>query len=269
MITTHTTYPLIILKLGGSLITQKDSDKAEINTSLLKNSAQEIAQALEAKPIRLIIVHGTGAFGHVPAKKYVLPFLNDPQKLAAGIALTKLSLQELTYSIVKELVAAHVNAIAFSPSSASTTCDDEVETFNIAALQEMLNKGLVPVLHGDCVMDLKKGFSILSSDVLAVYLAPKLKASRVIVSMDYNGVFDRDPRLKGAQKLALMTKDQLAFLENAKTSGTDLTGGIKKKVEELLRLSTHGIEAEIIGGKNKDYIKKALLGERGLGTIIR
>lgn len=269
MATEKETPQCIILKLGGSLITQKDTDKAEIATSLLKELVQEVAQVCAVKPIELVIVHGTGSFGHVPAKKYVLPFLDNPKELSKGIALTKLSLQELNYAIVKELVEANINAVAFSPSSAVTTSNGCIQTFNLRALKELLNKGLVPVLHGDCVVDLQKGFSILSSDTLAVYLAVQLQASRVLLAMDYNGVFDRDPASKESKKIDVMTRDQLMLLEHSKTRGTDLTGGIKKKVEELFKLSYHGIEAEIIGGKNKGYLKRALLGERGLGTLVR
>jgi isopentenyl phosphate kinase len=40
-----------------------------------------------------------------------------------------------------------------------------------------------------------------------------------------------------------------------------------KKVKELIEVS--GIYAEIINGLKEGYIKRALLGERGLGTVIR
>lgn len=260
---------LIVLKLGGSLITSKDTDQARINGRILSRIAREINGALVNKKIKLVIVHGTGPFGHVAAKKYVMPFLHDPEKLAEGLSVTKLSLQDLNYRVVKQLVRAKVNAVSFSPSAAGICTGGVVASLNLESLKKMLDLGLVPVLHGDCLMDTQKGFGIASSDALAAYLAKELKASRVIVAMDYNGVFTGDPRETSSKKINVMTKDQLGLIQNSQPLGTDITGGIKKKVEELLSLSSNGIAAEIIGGKERGYVKRALSGTQGLGTIIR
>jgi isopentenyl phosphate kinase len=37
----------------------------------------------------------------------------------------------------------------------------------------------------------------------------------------------------------------------------------------MLELAKLGIESEIINGEKEGYLKRALLGERGLGTVIR
>ena len=61
---------LIFLKLGGSLIT----DKSKLHTVRLQVSqrlTKEIAQAVNANPdLKVILGHGSGSFGHVPAKKH-------------------------------------------------------------------------------------------------------------------------------------------------------------------------------------------------------
>ena len=59
---------MIILKIGGSIITNKDSQR-EVDTSSLKRIASEIKSSLDNSFKELIIVHGAGSFAHPPAKK--------------------------------------------------------------------------------------------------------------------------------------------------------------------------------------------------------
>ena len=52
------------------------------------------------------------------------------------------------------------------------------------------------------------------------------------------------------------------------SSGIDVTGGMLHKVKSLLELAKIGIESQVIDGKKPQTLKRALLGERNLGTII-
>jgi isopentenyl phosphate kinase len=61
---------LVFLKLGGSLITEKNEPSTP-RIAVLDRLAAEIAQALDAEPgLRLLVGHGSGSFGHVPAREY-------------------------------------------------------------------------------------------------------------------------------------------------------------------------------------------------------
>ena len=65
---------VIILKIGGSIITDKNSIEPKVNYDNLDRISSEIANAFNNKSLDiadgLIIVHGAGSFGHTPAKKY-------------------------------------------------------------------------------------------------------------------------------------------------------------------------------------------------------
>ena len=259
---------LIILKLGGSLITRKDRDEAEVNEEALKRISKEISQTLKQKQIKLIIVHGAGPFGHVPAKKYELSGGFKTADQSKGIAVTRASMEKLNGKVVKFLMDAGVNAVAFQSSAAGVLEDGRLASFNVEAVRGLLRMNLVPVGYGDVLVDLKKGCSILSGDQLVPYLAGKLSASRVVIATDYNGIFDGDPKDKKSKKIDVITWENISMLDGRRTSGTDVTGGIKRKVTELLNLANEGIECEIISGNEKDYVKRALLGEKGLGTTI-
>ena len=61
---------ICFLKLGGSLITDKDKTDTP-NLARLAKISEEISKALHDKPdLRLIIGHGSGSFGHHAAKIY-------------------------------------------------------------------------------------------------------------------------------------------------------------------------------------------------------
>src|SRR5512146_1620840 len=61
---------LVFLKLGGSLITDKDTPRAP-RLDILARLAGEIAEARRQRPrMQIVLGHGSGSFGHVPARKY-------------------------------------------------------------------------------------------------------------------------------------------------------------------------------------------------------
>ena len=59
---------MIILKIGGSILTNKDAPESEVDSDSLKRIAREIKSSLDNSSKELIIVHGAGSFGHPPAK---------------------------------------------------------------------------------------------------------------------------------------------------------------------------------------------------------
>ena len=53
---------MIILKIGGSILTNKDSIESEVDSESLKRIALEIKSSLDNSFKELIIVHGAGSF---------------------------------------------------------------------------------------------------------------------------------------------------------------------------------------------------------------
>lgn len=59
--------------------------------------------------------------------------------------------------------------------------------------------GLLPVLHGDAMIDTLVGSSILSGDTIIKTLTRTFRPKRCIFSTDRDGVYDIHPDLDGAQ----------------------------------------------------------------------
>lgn len=262
---------LIILKLGGSAITLKEENKPEINAGNLRRLSHEIAEAKKEKKFSLVIVHGAGPFGHIPAKKYRLNDGLKNRKQIRGITLTHQSMEKLNYAVVSALQNAGINAIAYQPSAAGILRNRKIKKFNIEGIKRLLSLNIVPVAYGDVLADEKLGCSILSGDHLAPYLAKKLNADRIILAADVPGIFDCDPKRHANAKLIKeVTLKNIHKISGVGSSmAVDVTGGMKRKLSELISLAKTGIESEIVDGTKPGILKKALKGEKGLGTTIK
>ena len=108
---------LVFLKLGGSLITEK-TQAHTARMEVLARLADEIAAALAEQPnLNLVLGHGSGSFGHVPAKKYgTRQGVRTPVEWQ-GFAEVWYEANSLNRMVIEALINAGLPALAFSPSA--------------------------------------------------------------------------------------------------------------------------------------------------------
>ncbi|MFN4132979.1 MAG: isopentenyl phosphate kinase [Candidatus Hadarchaeales archaeon] len=257
---------LLILKLGGSVITDKSRDFAP-RINVIKRLALEIAES----KYPLVVVHGGGSFGHPLAAKYRLFEGLRSRKQLLGFALTHQAMVDLNSIVVEALMAAKVPAVPVQPSACFLVSGGKILSAELSVIKKMIEIGLTPVLYGDVVPDLATGASILSGDEISTYLAKKLGAQRIIFGADVDGVYTEDPKRGGApvllRKISRDDWSRISFSRDRRVK--DVTGGMRRKVEELLKLAKFGIEAEIANANRPGVIRRLLKGEKGIGTIIK
>ena len=259
---------MIILKLGGSVITFKNKSNTA-NFKAIKRLAKEIATGYNNK--KLILIHGGGSFGHVTANQYKLHEGLKHKSQLIGIALTQRAMQELNGYIINSLISYNVPVIPIQPSAFTITSKGRIKKMDTIVIKRLLKKGIVPVLYGDVVQDITQGCAILSGDQLVSYLALKFNAKRVILGTDVNGIYTADPKINPEAELIkeITPITYKAILEKiGKSTQTDVTGGMLNKIKELITLCKKNIESEIVNASKPNIIKRTLLGEKGLGTII-
>ncbi|MEN6329482.1 MAG: isopentenyl phosphate kinase [Methanobacteriaceae archaeon] len=263
---------MIILKLGGSVITRKEEDHPTLDQDSLQRISQEIAHS---RVKELLIIHGAGSYGHPHAYHYQIgaPITRE-EDLAhkrEGFCVTHQSVQELNLEVCRALIKEGIPAVPLSPSSFIHTHNKRITDFKTDLIREYLDLGLVPVLYGDVVLDqdLKIKMAVLSGDQILHYLAHQLDAERVILGTDVDGIYNRNPKTHpNAQLIPLVTnQDDLNFLEGAQT--VDVTGGMGGKVKELLQLAEEQVESQIINLKNEGLLERALMGDKVPGTWIK
>jgi isopentenyl phosphate kinase len=235
---------LLIIKLGGSAITDKRRG-CVAKRKVIDEISGEVAKVKE----RLILIHGAGSFGHPIVKEYGihLGFRNRSQ--LTGYAETKYRLTELTRIILEALRSHKVPAAPFMPSSFMVAENGRLLKVEVEPLERLLELGLVPVLHGDIVADTKMGFSVVSGDQIAAYLAEKMNARMVIFGCDVDGVFTADPKTN--RKAELIRVIKLSTVKDVMRSvggpaAPDVTQGMLGKLKEGLRLVEKGIEVVIM-----------------------
>ncbi len=262
---------VIILKIGGSVITKKEKGM-QADLKAIKRIAREIKEAFENDPtMKLVLVHGGGSFGHRIADKYKVHMGLKSGKQTLGFTKTVQVMRKLNLIFVEELQKIGLSTIPLQPSAISIQKDIKISEVFIKTLLLAMNLNCVPVLWGDAVFDEKQGYSILSGDHIVTFLAQKLKSKRVIFGTNVDGVFDSDPNTnKNAKLIRLITPDNvdkiLKHVSGSKT--TDVTGGMHRKILEVIPLVEKGIQIEIINAKRQGYILNSLLGNKELGTLI-
>ena len=257
----------VVLKIGGSVITDKNGELAA-RTESINRLAEEIAKA---NVNNLVIVHGGGSFGHPTAQKYGIKegLKNESQKV--GFAETHHVMTVLNGLVMDALVWHSIPAVSVTPSSCITTETGRIKLFDETVTKSLLEMGFTPVLYGDATLDEKLGFTVLSGDQIVAYLAKKLDARRVVLGVDVDGLYDSDPKTeKNAQLYQQMTLRELKDIKGKLGTSTtaDVTGGMLGKITELIASVEHGIPVAIVNASKPDRVYKALIGEKVEGTII-
>jgi isopentenyl phosphate kinase len=256
----------IVLKLGGSILTKKDTTDFPIEIQKIKDAADEyirydvirkigneMKEALEQDNIELILVNGAGPFGHFLVKN------RRPDEEVRE------SVRHLNNRIVSELKKIGLKIVPIAPSK---SCEFVRGEFDISYLWEvtstLLEEGKILSTYGDML----NGGKVISGDDLVVLLAKVWKADEIITATDVDGVFTRDPKTnKDVEFIGRLGSDSNGNVEYT-TSNIDVTGGMVAKVEKLKSAAKQGTECRVINGLKEGNIKAALLGDKSIGTFI-
>lgn len=249
----------VILKIGGSVLTEKDSEELA-RFDDIERIANEIASFKSESSSDIILIHGAGSFGHPQAMKYRL----NEEFNAEGAYLTHFSVKKLNSMVLESLNNAGVPSLPVHPLNSCLLENGKIVYFQLEQIKIMLNRGIMPILHGDVVMDRVKGVSVLSGDRIITYLAPLLKASRIGAGSNVDGVLNENGNVM--KKIT-----PFSFINMKKhiqgSSSTDVTGGMLGKVSELLELADRGISSRIFNASRKGMVSGFLKGEE-TGTLI-
>ncbi|NIU83572.1 MAG: hypothetical protein GWN64_08900, partial [Candidatus Thorarchaeota archaeon] len=210
------------------------------------------------------------SYGHPLAKKYNLTDGYEDKNQLKGFIETHQAMLKLNTIITKTLNEEGILTIAIAPNNFLITSNNEIKEINTKVLSRYVEMDIIPVLYGDPVLDHMKGFTILSGDQLAVVLAKKLRAKRIVFGADVDGVFTSDPKIDKDSKLikVLNVND---FEEKISVKGalsTDVTGGMLSKIREASEAVKAGIEVILVNANKEKRVEKALTGKDVKGTKL-
>jgi isopentenyl phosphate kinase len=235
---------MIVLKLGGSVITEKGEPET-LDGPALATAADAVAGAATD----LVVVHGAGSFGHHAADRHDVGVDSGTRDAGAAMAVHG-AMTTLDRFVLDRLHARDVPALPVHPlSAASRNAEGELD-LPLGQVSTMLDEGFVPVLHGDVVVHAGEGVTVVSGDEVVVRVASDLGADRVGLCSAVPGVLDAD----GDVLRRIDAFDEVAGALGG-SDATDVTGGMAGKVRTLLDLDVpahvfdlDGLDAFLAGG---------------------
>ena len=232
------------MKLGGSAITNKSVLETAKMPELYK--ASRLIKSCTEKGLKCLVVHGAGSFGHHQAKEFKVnqgwfqKGCSEVQKVKEGFCKTRVSVLKLNHLVTQTLIECDVPAIGVP---ACGIWLDELDCLDAAIMADhvvtCINKGFVPVCHGDAIFDSKQGCRILSGDVIIKRMCSELTVKRVVFMSDVLGIYSKPPGEEGAELIPefWVREDcnvNIPILTSV--SGKDVTGGIKLKIDSACEI---------------------------------
>jgi len=263
---------LVLLKLGGSLITDKRAAETPREDVIIR-LAGEIAAARAADPaLQLVIGHGSGSFGHVYGQRYGTRGGVTGATGWYGFAATADAAARLNRIVTAALLRAGLPAWSIQPGVALRCIDGAVAQGAEETVALALARGLVPVVYGDVALDTVRGGTIASTEEIFDRLADALRPQRIVLAGEVDGIYTADPLLDpAAQRITAISPATLAEIAGGlgASHGVDVTGGMRAKVEQALAMVERLPEMEIIvcSGMAAGHLQRALAGA-AVGTRI-
>ncbi len=260
---------LTIVKLGGSVITEKRGDFLPNLKSIYKLSKEISNYLLEEPDKKLIIVHGGGSFPHGVAERYdIRQGLEERRKI--GASLTSWAARKLNDIVTEALLDYGVTAFSLQPSSCFCIENDKVLFFS-KPLESLLANRFVPVLYGDVVFTDSLGIcSVFSGERIILELCKYFKPSRVILGTNVRGVFTSNPEIhpnaKFIEKIDEKNVNKILNLLKSEAH-KDATGSIYHKVKMAYEIAKTGAICKIIDIKRNSLYKELKYGNIQ-GTMV-
>lgn len=254
---------IVIIKLGGSVITNKKIPYTA-NVEVIKRLTKEIKKA----QVAIIIVHGQGSYAHTSAKKY-----GGKRGYSSlyGIAQVFNDAMEMNRVIMKNLISERIPAVSFRPNSLFVASFGKMQEQNLEGITLALKQGLIPVIYGDVILDRKWKTTIFSGETSTAYIAQyllsrKIKISKIIQVGTTDGVYD-----KSGVTIPVITEKNFPTYKRTifESESTDVTGGMKHKVENALMIAKIGIPTYIINGLVKNNLFAELRNKQTKHTLIQ
>ena len=259
---------ITFLKLGGSLITDKNTPHTA-RPEVIRRIAEEIHAAWHPKKDRLVIGHGSGSFGFVPAKKYGTRKGVHTETEWAGFAEVHAEATALNHIVTEILRDEGLPVLSFVPMNCIHTENGKVISWDISDINNCFDNHLIPLVFGDTVFDSVRGGTILSTEDLFTHLCDEFQElPRILLAGLEEGVWkDYPANTDLMREISSQYCGDNSFIHGS--ASTDVTGGMHEKVrlmQELIR-GNKADSALIFSGEIPGNVQSVLEGQ-SIGTAI-
>jgi len=253
----------IVIKCGGSVL---------INPNLFQIFVQDVV-VLNKLGFNPIIVHGGGKRINSKLNK-----LNIKSNFINGLRVTDKNTISIVEDVLIEFNKEIVNALKgqFCEARRITSKEYNIITvkpendelgfvgtpthIKVDVLKEIIEVNEVPVVAPLGLNENNQTFNI-NADTVAGAIAKKLKARRLMIISDVEGVLDNEKKL--IPEIDSQKAKELIYQEV-------ISGGMIPKINNCLDVASNGVKGVvIIDGRKNHSLLFELLSDKGSGTLIR
>ena len=257
----------IFIKLGGSLITDKQVE-ASFRTDVMQRLSMEIAAAYAQQPdLKLIVGHGSGSFGHFAAKRHGTMQGVHTAEQWRGFTEVADAAAQLNHHVFRSLRDTQLPIWKLQPSASAHCTDGVITSMALEPLRTALTNRLIPLVYGDVALDTVRGGTIISTETIIQYITAHIQVDHVLLLGEVPGVLDQQ-----GDVIPHITPQTLASYQDALggSAGTDVTGGMFTKVRDMLTLasSAPGLQIRIMDGREPGLLQSTLVGDTAPGTLL-
>ena len=253
----------IVIKCGGSVL---------INQNLFNIFIQDVS-VLKKLGLSPIIVHGGGK--RINNK---LSELNIKSNFIKGLRVTDVKTINIVEDVLIEFNKEIVNALKYQSCEAKRITSKEHNIISVKpeskdlgfvgipnkiktnVLNEIIKTNRVPVIAPLGINENNQTFNI-NADTAAGAIAKELKARRLLIISDVEGVLDKNKKLI----TEINSKKAKEMINN-----NIISGGMIPKINNCLDVASNGVKGVvIIDGRKPHSILFELFSDKGAGTLIR
>lgn len=261
--TTKYSNDIIVIKCGGSVLLEKN----------LFNQFIEDISVINKLGLSVVVVHGGGKNIQKKLDEHNLKsvFIDGLRVTdEKTIKIVEEALLELNFEILSEISNHHANSVSISPKKNNVIrvtperkelgfvgTPSEIKKDTIL---EIINEKKIPLIVPMGIGEDNNIYNI-NADVAAGAIAKELKARRLLLMTDVEGVLDKSKNLISEINSSMANE----MLEN-KT----IAGGMIPKIKTCLDAVNNGVTGVVIvDGRKQHSILFEIFSDKGAGTLIR
>ena len=260
----------IIIKIGGSVLTDKNKEQLVVRQNVIRRLAREIKEVKEIG-YEIVLIHGAGSAGHPIVKRYNLRGGLFKEEQKKGVVEVQEKLNELSSKILMGFLEEDLPLFRITTSSIVILRDGRIKKMFIDSIRRALEHGFIPLLSGDLAFDEIRRIAVCSGDQLAFEIAKMLDIRLIIFGVDVDGIYPTSS-LEG-EPLKEVSFKELKRLVNklGGSRGIDVTGGMRGKILEALLNPWYferGGEVWILNMLKEGMLIRAINGESIFTRIV-
>lgn len=261
--TTKYSNDIIVIKCGGSVLLEKN----------LFNQFIEDISVINKLGLSVVVVHGGGKNIQKKLDEHNLKsvFIDGLRVTdEKTIKIVEEALLELNFEILSEISNHHANSVSISPKKNNIirVTPERKELGFVGTpteikkdiILEIINEKKIPLIVPMGIGEDNNIYNI-NADVAAGAIAKELKARRLLLMTDVEGVLDKSKNLISEINSSMANE----MLEN-KT----IAGGMIPKIKTCLDAVNNGVTGVVIvDGRKQHSILFEIFSDKGAGTLIR